>query len=641
MTTADGAVLGMTQIFGSAPRNRAFNVVLLADGFTAAQQNDFNNACNAFVTAFRATPPYDELSPAINVFRVNVASTDSGADDPAAAGGTGASVRTYFDATFGGNDIRRLLVCNATTALTVAAAQVPEFTVVLVVVNSTVYGGSGGSVGTYSLASGATEIAHPRDGPHRVRPRRRVPVLRRRQRDRPRPPPRGRARRAERHDQHQPQHVEVALGGRVDDRDPDDDATRTAPRSTTGRARCRPARSALFEGAHYYHCGAYRPEYDCKMRDARRAVLPRLPSGDLEPHRAARDAAGPRPYADQRRRPLPRAPRRVRGRAANGRTMSNWWDQSSGWAGWFQVSGGIASPRRSRLAGHGDPPVRRASRPVHGRHRQPASTAAGGTQSTGWSGWFPLGNLQCRPGSTVNVVSRYTDHLDLFTTASDGGRCRPGGTPGPAGPSGSRSRVGSPRTERRSPRSRAIRSTSTCSPSAPTTASTACWWDERVRLGSLVPARQPAAARPDSTVNVVARAPRPPRPVHDRVRRRASCPPGGTRAAAGRSWFQVSGGVASPGFAGDRDRRATPTTSTCSSSAPTTASTAPGGTIRPAGRAGSTSPAASANRAARSPPSPASPSTSTCSPSARTGSSTAPGGTARRGWAGWFQLGVT
>ena len=23
----------------------------------------------------------------------------------------------------------------------------------------------------------------------------------------------------------------------------------------------------LFEGAHYYHCGAYRPEYDCKMRN--------------------------------------------------------------------------------------------------------------------------------------------------------------------------------------------------------------------------------------------------------------------------------------------------------------------------------------------------------------------------------------
>ena len=68
MGTSDGSVIGTTQIFGAAPRNRAFNVVMLADGFTTAQQNDFNNACNAFVTAFRGTPPYDELSPAINVF---------------------------------------------------------------------------------------------------------------------------------------------------------------------------------------------------------------------------------------------------------------------------------------------------------------------------------------------------------------------------------------------------------------------------------------------------------------------------------------------------------------------------------------------------------------------------------------------
>ncbi|WP_349361712.1 hypothetical protein [Paenarthrobacter sp. PH39-S1] len=52
-----------------------------------------------------------------------------------------------------------MLECNSTTALTAAAAQVPEFSVVLVMVNSTAYGGSGGSVGTYSLASGATETA--------------------------------------------------------------------------------------------------------------------------------------------------------------------------------------------------------------------------------------------------------------------------------------------------------------------------------------------------------------------------------------------------------------------------------------------------------------------------------------------------
>ncbi|WP_229900770.1 M64 family metallopeptidase, partial [Streptomyces capoamus] len=147
MTTSDGAVQGRTQIFGSAPRDRAFTIVLLGDGFTAAQQSDFDTACKDFVTALTTTAPYDELGPAINIWRVNVTSTDSGADDPAGAGGTGATARTYFDSTFGANGVRRLLVCDDSTVLRTAAAQVPEFSVAIVVVNSTVYGGSGGSVG--------------------------------------------------------------------------------------------------------------------------------------------------------------------------------------------------------------------------------------------------------------------------------------------------------------------------------------------------------------------------------------------------------------------------------------------------------------------------------------------------------------
>ncbi len=82
MTTSDGTILGTTQIYGSALRNRAFNVVMLGDGFTAAQQGDLDAACGDFLTAFLATKPYDRLAPAINVFRVNVSSTDSGAADP-------------------------------------------------------------------------------------------------------------------------------------------------------------------------------------------------------------------------------------------------------------------------------------------------------------------------------------------------------------------------------------------------------------------------------------------------------------------------------------------------------------------------------------------------------------------------------
>ena len=63
MSTADGSVLGTTQIWGNSPRNQAFNIVLLADGFTAAQQTDFATACTAFVSSLWATPPFDGLRP--------------------------------------------------------------------------------------------------------------------------------------------------------------------------------------------------------------------------------------------------------------------------------------------------------------------------------------------------------------------------------------------------------------------------------------------------------------------------------------------------------------------------------------------------------------------------------------------------
>ena len=124
MSTSDGTVVGTTQVFGNAPQNRAFNVVLLAEGFQSTEQNAFNNTADDLVAALLATPPLTRLQRAINVFKVNVDSTDSGADNP----NTGTTVNTYFNATFGSAGLARLLTCNNTTTLSVAAAQVPEFT---------------------------------------------------------------------------------------------------------------------------------------------------------------------------------------------------------------------------------------------------------------------------------------------------------------------------------------------------------------------------------------------------------------------------------------------------------------------------------------------------------------------------------
>lgn len=544
MSTADGAVIGTTQIFGSAPRNRAFNVVLLAEGFTAAEQGNFDTACTAFVTAFRATPPYDELSPAINVFRVNVRSTDSGADDPTSAGGTGATARTYFDASFGGNGIRRLLVCNNTTALQAAAAQVPEFTVALVVVNSTVYGGSGGSVGTYSLAGGATEIALHEMGHTAYGLADEYPYY-----------AGGTETGHDHYSGGEPTQVNVtantnratlkwrwavaAATAIPTMSNPDctvvDSRASSVPTGTVG----------LFEGAFYFHCGAFRPEYDCKMRNlgvpfcriCRQAIWNRI--GPL----ATLQGRAQTPI-----NVIARYPEHldVFGAASNGRTMSNWWDQNSGWAGWFQVAGGIASP-----SGHGSPVTAVARYSGHldlftvGTDNHVYS--AWWDASSGWSSWFRLGDLQCQPGSTVNVVSRYNDHLDLFTTASDG-------------------RIMSTWWDARTGWASWFQVLGGVAAAGSTVTAIArypfhldlfavgtdnkvysAWWDDRwgwhgwFRPGDLT-------CRPDSTVNVVARH-------RDQLDLFTTASDGrimstwwNARGGWG-SWFQVSGGGASPGSA--------------------------------------------------------------------------------------------
>ena len=470
MSTADGTVLGSTQIFGTAPRNRAFNVVLLAEGFTDAQQADFNTACGSFVTAFSGTPPFDELAPAINVFRVNVSSTDSGADDPASAGGTGAVVRTYFDATFGGNGIRRLLLCNTTTALQVAAAQVPEFTVAIVVVNSTIYGGSGGSVGTYSLAGGATEIAIHEMGHTAFDLADEYPYY-----------AGGNETGHDHHPAGEPGEPNVTTNT-----DRNTLKWRWAVSSTTAiptmsnpncaqvdsRPSSVPAGTVgLFEGAHYYHCGGFRPEYDCKMRNLGVpfcAVAARSFWNRISPLATMQARAND---ADHRACPLSRASRRVCGRLGRphheqlvgpiqrlGRMVPG--------AGRHQRAGRhrIADHRRARYAGHLDLFTVGTDNRVY---------SAWWDVSSGWHGWFPIGTLVCRPGSTVNVGVALQRSPRSLHQPPTGESCRRGGTrargwapwfqvPGGVAAAGARS-----------PPSLATRFISTCSPSARTTASTA------------------------------------------------------------------------------------------------------------------------------------------------------------------------
>ena len=287
----------------------------------------------------------------------------------------------------------------------------------MVIVNSTIYGGSGGGVGTFSLAANANEIAIHELGHTAFGLADEYPYY-----------AGGNETGHDHHPTVEPTEPNVTINTQRSTlkwgwavaasteiptmRNPNcaqvDSRPSPVPAGTVG----------LFEGAHYYHCGAFRPEYDCKMR-ALGVPFCRVCSQTIHAR------IGPLTTLQAR----PRTPINVVARyaehldvfavASDGRIVSNWWDQASGWAGWSQVQGGVASP-----AGAGSPVT------VVARYAGHLDLFTVGTDnrvysaywdvSDGWHGWFRIGDLAARPGSTVNVVSRYADHLDLFTTASDG-----------------------------------------------------------------------------------------------------------------------------------------------------------------------------------------------------------------------------
>lgn len=267
MSAADGTVIGTTQIVNHGPAASRFNLVLVAEGYRQSELGQFAADAQQFVDTLFATPPFDELRCAINVFRVDVASDDSGADDPAACGGSGAVVATYFDASFCNAGIRRLLLVNGMTALNVASAQVPQWHQVLVIVNSPVWGGAGGQIGTTSTAAGWENIAihemgHSAFGladEYEYWAGCGVDVT---QNNYAGPEP------SEPNVTADSNRATIKWGALVQA------ATPMPTTSNADCAQCDPQPNPLpagtvgaFEGARYFHCGCFRPEFDCMMRN--------------------------------------------------------------------------------------------------------------------------------------------------------------------------------------------------------------------------------------------------------------------------------------------------------------------------------------------------------------------------------------
>ena len=142
MGTADGrVVLPAVALREPLPPTEQFNIVLVAEGYTAAQQADFDDRCTEFLEVLEAEPWFSVGGSGINVYRLNVESNESGADDPVACEGPGTTAATYFDATYCNSDIRRCLLGDDDLVTAELDAAVPQWNVAVVVVNATEHGG--------------------------------------------------------------------------------------------------------------------------------------------------------------------------------------------------------------------------------------------------------------------------------------------------------------------------------------------------------------------------------------------------------------------------------------------------------------------------------------------------------------------
>ncbi|MCA1706168.1 MAG: hypothetical protein LC808_24050 [Actinobacteria bacterium] len=271
MGTSDGVVVGTTKIVDNGPATDKWNLVLVAEGYREPELPTFAADAQGFVDSLFATPPFDDLrlQCAINVYRIDVSSTDSGADDPAtdSCPGTGATARTYFDATFCGNNvIRRLLVANTSTVVDVLDDQVPEWHEAIVIVNSATYGGAGGQIAVTSTSGtweriAIHELGHAAFGL------------------------------ADEYEYYagcgidtdrdnyaggEPAEPNVTINtdrATIKWGDLIDPATPLPTTSNADCTQCDPQPSPVasgvlgaFEGARYYHCGLFRPEFNCLMR---------------------------------------------------------------------------------------------------------------------------------------------------------------------------------------------------------------------------------------------------------------------------------------------------------------------------------------------------------------------------------------
>ncbi len=145
------------QVVKSGPAKKRMDYVFVGDGYTAAEMEKWRADAKKVIDGFMADPLFAANRNHMNVYRVDVASNESGADES----DRGVYRDTAMDGAFNCFNIDRLLCVNPDKVYDVVGSVLApdKRDVIVVISNSTRYGGSGGAMATLSMHPQSTEVA--------------------------------------------------------------------------------------------------------------------------------------------------------------------------------------------------------------------------------------------------------------------------------------------------------------------------------------------------------------------------------------------------------------------------------------------------------------------------------------------------
>ena len=267
MGLSDGHVIGTNLVVDHGSHSKRFNLVIVSEGFQTTELGSFATLTQQFIDYFFSVKPFDSLKCAFNIYRIDVASNESGADDPSFCGGDGSSKATMFDSSFCNGGIRRLLCVNQLAVVDVVEGSVPAWHQILVIVNSSIYGGSGGVVAVTSVGGSWKQVAVHEMGHSVFGLADEYPYWS------------GCSIDTSRNLYSGPEPINPNITINIDRNTLKwkDLILASTPLPTTANPDCShcdtqpdpmPAGTVgAYEGAWYFHCGIYRPEYQCMMKN--------------------------------------------------------------------------------------------------------------------------------------------------------------------------------------------------------------------------------------------------------------------------------------------------------------------------------------------------------------------------------------